>query len=191
MASVTSVSLPHDVQEGLRAKGSEFGRDALILPVQTRNGRTYYLADDVEAMRAARTAGLEAEFLINQKERRYLNEFAAGWELELALAVAQNLAANAIGAVIGYVWARVQFAIQRGRHPGPETEVPVRLRIAKIEHGERGSINIEGLEIDGTAEGATALLGPILAGSVAAKASLTNNTVKQRRNRQDGETTTP
>lgn len=191
LASVRSVSLPHDVQDRLRAKGPEFGRDALILPVQTRNGTTYYLADDVEAMRAARTAGLEAEYLVTQEERRYLNEFATGWELEMALAVAQNLAANGIGTVIGYVWARVRLAIQRGRHPGPETEVPVRLRIAQLEYAEQGSVKIKGLEIDGSAEGTTALLGRILAGPVTAKVGLTSSPVEQQADDQGGETTAP
>lgn len=191
LASIRSVSLPQDVQDRLRAKGPEFGRNALILPVQTRNGTTYYLADDVEAMRAARTAGLEAEYLVAQEERRYVNEFATGWELEMALAVAQNLAANGIGTVIGYVWARVRLAIQRGRHPGPEKDVPVRLRIAQLEYDEQGSFKIKGLEIDGSAEGTTALLSTILAAPVTAKVGLTSSPVEQRADGQGGETTAP
>ncbi|WP_435204077.1 hypothetical protein [Micromonospora sp. bgisy143] len=185
------MSLPQDVQDRLRVKGPEFGRYALILPVQTRNGRTYYLADDVEALRAARTAGLEAEYLVNQAERRYLNEFATGWELELALAVAQNLAANGIGAVIGYVWARVRFSIKRGHHPGPETEVPVRLKIAQVERDEQGAIKIEGIEINGTAEGATALLGQILVGPVTTTMGLASRPVDQPVDDQGEDSTAP
>lgn len=185
------MSLPQDIQDELRVKGPHFGLDALILPVQARNGKTYYLADDVEAIRAARTAGLEAEYMISQEERRYLNEFATGWELEMALAVAQNLAANGIGAVIAYVWARARLAIQRGHHPGPETEVPVRLTIAQLEYDQQGSIKIKGIEIDGSAEGATALLGTILAGPVTARAGLTDSPVEQRAHDQGEETTTP
>ncbi|MGH3925177.1 MAG: hypothetical protein ACRDTT_20340, partial [Pseudonocardiaceae bacterium] len=56
------------------------GRTALILPTQTRGSQSYYLADDVEAGRAARTAGRYAGYLRTSEERRYLNEFATGWE---------------------------------------------------------------------------------------------------------------
>jgi hypothetical protein len=157
--------MPGDLEERLRAVGPGLlGREALILPTQTRNGQTYYLADDVEALRTARAAGLEAGYLVSPDERRYLNEFATGWQLEMALAVAQNLAANGIGAVIAYVWARARLAIRMGRHPGPEPDVPVRLRIARLEYDEHGGTKIEGLKVDGSIGGVTALLNTILAG---------------------------
>lgn len=170
LANVTHKPLPQDVENRLRALGPVLAvGTVLILPTQAGSGRTYYLADDVEAVRAARTAGLQADYLDSSEERRYLNEFAASWELEMALAVAQNVTANGIGAVIAYVWERARLAIQRGRHPGPEADVPVRLKIAQLEYD---SVKIKGLEIVGSAEGATTLLNTVLGGPTAAQAHL-------------------
>jgi hypothetical protein len=186
LATVTLQPLPHDVEERLRALGPGLaGVSALILPTQTRSGRTYYLADDVEAVRAARTAGLQAGYLDSSEERRYLNEFAAGWELEMALAVAQNLTTNGIGAVIAYVWERVRLAIQRGRHPGPEVQLPVRLTIAQLEYD---GVKVKGLKIVGAAEGATRLLNTVLGGPTAAQAQLSAGSAVPVVSDQDEET---
>jgi hypothetical protein len=170
LATVTLKPLPLDMEDRLRALGPSLaGVTALILPTQTRSGRAYYLADDVDAVRAARTVDLQAGYLDSSRERRYLNEFAANWELEMALAVAQNLTANGIGAVIAYVWERARLAIQRGRHPGPEADVPVRLKIAQLEYD---GIKVKGLEIVGSTEGATVILNKVLGGPTAAQAQL-------------------
>lgn len=186
LANVTLKPLPHDVEDRLRALGPGLaGVTALILPTQTRSGRTYYLADDVEAVRAARTAGLQAGYLDSPEERRYLNEFAASWELEMALAVAQNLTVNGIGTVIAYVWERVRLAIQWGRHPGPEVDVPVRLTIAQLEYD---GVKVKGLEIVGPAEGATTLLNTVLGGPTAAQAQLSADSAVPVVSDQDGET---
>src|SRR5438445_362048 len=115
-ASVAPVSLAADVADRLRIVGPTLaGRDALILPTQTRDVGTYYLADDVEAVRTARSGGLDAAFLVDQADRRYLNEFSVGWELVMALAIGQNLAADSIIAVTRYVWARAALAVQLRR----------------------------------------------------------------------------
>lgn len=56
LANVTLKPLPRDVEDRLCALGPRLADGTvLILPTQTRSGRTYYLADDVEAARAART----------------------------------------------------------------------------------------------------------------------------------------
>lgn len=189
-ANVTLVPLPRDVEDRLRTLGPGLtGRTALILPTQTRNGHTYYLADDVEAARAARTVGLEAEYLEGPDQRRYLNEFAAGWELEMALAVAQNLTANGLGAIIAYVWERARLAIRRGRHPGPEVDVPVRLTIAQLEYDEQAIKTIRGLKFAGSTEVATTLLNTILAGPTAARAQFTTGPSVPPVDDRDAETT--
>jgi len=186
LATVTLKPLPRDVEDRLRALGPGLtGVTALILPTQTRSGRTYYLADDVEAVRAARTVGLQAGYLDSPEERRYLNEFAASWELETALAVAQNLTVNGISAVIAYVWERVRIAIQRGRHPGPEVDVPVRLTIAQL---ERDGVKVKGFEFVGPAEGATTLLNTVLGSPATARAQLFAGSAVPVVSDEDGET---
>jgi hypothetical protein len=188
VAKLRPTLVPRDVEERLRAVGPGLlGRDALILPTQSRNGETYYLADDVDALRTARAAGLDASYLVGPDERRYLNEFGAGWGLEMALAVAQNLAANGVGAVIAYVWARARLAIRMGRHPGPESDVPVRLRIARLEYDGQGGVKVEGLKIDGSVDGATAQLKTILAGPAAVSGSPVTALAELPAEDQDGE----
>jgi hypothetical protein len=189
-AKVALVPLPLDVEDQLRALGPGLtGRTALILPTQPRGGKSYYLADDVEAGRAARMAGLEAGYLGTSEERRYLNEFATGWELELALAVAQNLTADGIAAVIQYVWERARLAIRRGRHDGPEADVPVRLKIAQLQYDKQGGVKVKGLEIDGPTESATTLLNTILAGPTTARAHFTGDPVVPAVTGQNGQET--
>jgi hypothetical protein len=188
LPQVVTVTLPRDVEDRLRALGPDLASvSALILPTQTRSGRTYYLADDVEAVQAARTVGLQARYLDSPEERRYLNEFAAGWELEMALAVAQNLTTNGISAVIAYVWERVRLAIQKGHHPGPEEQLPTRLTIAQLEY-DGINVKVNGLKIDGSAEGVTTLLNAVLGGPTAVHAQLSAGSVMPVVSDQDEET---
>jgi len=162
--------MPRDVVKRLRAVGPSMdGVAALILPTQTRDGRTYYLADDMEALRSSRAAGLDAAYLVKQGDRRYLNEFSAGWVLELSIAVGENLLADVIAGVSAYVWVRARAAVRLGRHPGPDVDVPVKVTIAHVMSDAQGTITIEGLQIEGPAQGAATVLERTLTGIAATR----------------------
>jgi hypothetical protein len=148
--SIVEQPLPLDVATRWLSLGSSSAL-VLLLPTQTREDVTYYQADDVEALKIARQVGLEAAYLIDASERRYLNEFASGWALELAIGIAANVAAAGVEALAAYVLGRVRRAIQLGRHEGPEQNVPLKLQIGQFSRTPSGEPVIKNLLLEGPA----------------------------------------
>jgi hypothetical protein len=119
------VDLPPDVVSALTERGPELGgHQALLLPAAVRGEGAFYLSDDLDGRACAQEAGLDAVFLYDGNQRRYLSENAAGWELQAAVAVAENLGADGIVALVAYLWHRVRRAKERGLYEGKEGSAP-------------------------------------------------------------------
>lgn len=124
--------LPADVTAALVQRGPTLGgHDLILLPHETRQGQTYYIDDDLDALTIARTEGLDVAFLHDGAERRYLHENAAGWELTAALAVGETLTSAGIVALSRYLWQRVRHAKKQGLYEGDEAAAPIKLTLPK------------------------------------------------------------
>jgi len=90
-AQVTSATLSRDVEVELRTAASGIGNlNMVVLPPHERGGRSMYGPGDVDAVRLAREAGVNAAFLYKAANREYLHEYSAGWAIEFAIALAEQ-----------------------------------------------------------------------------------------------------
>lgn len=144
-------SLPDDVMARLIALEDEHMDKVWIVPTVPRGGSTYYDPNDVYALKLAQKANLDAAYLIPSNERRYIEEFAAGWALELALAIAQNLTVDMATSIGTYLLERAKLAIQVGLHNGPAENVPIRFSLAEYERAADGAVRLNNLQIEGEA----------------------------------------
>ena len=147
---VVTATLASDVEIRLRALGPDLGdHDMLILPPYQRDGESLYDLADTDALRLARKAGMDADFLHQSQDRRYLQEYSAGTVINFAIALGANITSQGLTPVINYVVARIQQAIDRGLHSGPVEAVPVSLEIASYSKSPEGAIKLEGLKANG------------------------------------------
>jgi hypothetical protein len=123
----------------------------LILPTQVRNGKAYYLPVDTEARRIAKSVGVNARFLYDGTSRSYLHEYSAGWILDLAVAIGQNISADLILGVGKYVLARAQNMVLRGVYGGEAERLPLKVTIQRAAQNERGEMELDGLSFEGEA----------------------------------------
>lgn len=154
-----SISMPGDIRAMLEAADPDVrAHDLLILPPYQRDGRSFYGADDVDAVRLARSAGLNAAFLHKAEDREYLHEYSAGWAVEFAIAFAAHAAAEDVVGMVNYVIARARMAVQKGLHTGPVENVPLRISVANYHREADGTMTLKGLKIEGSAAGAAEAL---------------------------------
>jgi hypothetical protein len=163
--SIAETTLASDVEARLRALGPRLGdHDMLVLPPYQRSGVSLYDLDDVEAIRLARDAGLDAAFLDGPEDRRYLQEYSAGAVINFAIAFGANITSQGLAPLVNYVIARAKQAVARGLHSGPVEEVPVSLEIASFSRTSDGTFNLTGLKLHGpppvVAEALRGLLDP-------------------------------
>lgn len=153
--------LPEDVEAALSLRGTPPGSEEIVLlPSETRNGVTYYVEDDLDALNLAKADGLSATLLANS---RFIHENAAGWELQMALATGPILASSAITALIGHVWHRVRHAKEQGLYDGDNAAAPVKLILAEVtQEAQTGDMTTRAIAIEGTAQDVTATLHTIL-----------------------------
>jgi hypothetical protein len=151
VASETEANLPEDVREALLARGPSLGgHDFLVLPHQTRSGTTYYVEDDLEALLIARSEGLDAAFLHDGPDRRFLHENAAGWELTAALSVAEGVTVLGIGGLARFLAQRIRRAKDQGLYAGDESTAPIKLTVAEVrQDSETGDVIARALKIEG------------------------------------------
>lgn len=106
--------------------------DVLILPSQVRNERSYYSELDVGAVKVARTAGVKAEFLDNDDDRRFLGEYSADVFIQFAVAVAQQLTISGVTALAKYLLAQLGSLHDRGLIRSPD-QTRVRVDIERVD----------------------------------------------------------
>lgn len=155
-----TVELAPDVRTDLLACWPDLASiDLVVLPTQTRDGRTYYDPEELDAVIAAQLEGERTEFLHAGKDRRFLQENAAGWELQAAIAVAENLTADLVVAICAYLWHRVRTAKAHGLVDGPETVVPVVVTVAKVKRDDTtGDLSATAFRVEGSLPDVTAIL---------------------------------
>jgi hypothetical protein len=153
---VISISLPADVRAMLEAADPDVR--VLILPPYQRDGRSFYGPDDVDAVRLARGAGLNAAFLHKAEDRQYLHEYSAGWAVNFAIAFAAHLAAEDVAGMLNYVIARARKAVHEGLHAGPVEKVPLMITVGNYHRETDGAMTLKGLEIEGPAAAAVEAL---------------------------------
>jgi hypothetical protein len=162
-AEVTEAVLFDDVEAILQTMGpSLHGHDLLVLPPYRRGGQSLYGPDDVDAVRLAHGAGLNAAFLHNAQDREYLHEYSAGWVVEFAIATSANVTAIGLAATAKYFMARARKAVDEGLHKGPAEQVTLRVKSARFWRGDDGSITIKGLNIEGPAPAVISALHTLL-----------------------------
>lgn len=128
--------------------------DVLVLPSAHRNGVAVYSELDVDAVKIARIAGVEAEFLDGPDEMRFLGEYSASVIVGIAIAVAESLTADGVKAVAKYVWSQLMTLHRRGLVESVE-QAAVLITVQRIEiKGPQRTISIEGLTIQGKGAGA-------------------------------------
>jgi hypothetical protein len=160
MIDETEVELPPDVVDALVERGSELGgHDVVLLPSQVRGGKSFYMPDDMDSLRQARSVGLDLVYLQDGEQRRYLHENAAGWEIAFAIGVASGLTATSLSALIKYAWERLRAAKQQGLFEGDEKEVPMKATVARVTRKtENEEVTATALKLEGpSAEVLTAL----------------------------------
>lgn len=108
-------SVPEDTLRRLNARASAGPLpQVLVLPSKLRNGNARYSETDLEAVKIARAAGVEAEFLDEPDERRFLGEYSAGVVVAFAIAVAEQLTVDGVIAVAKHIRAQVSSLQTRG-----------------------------------------------------------------------------
>jgi hypothetical protein len=156
--------LPEDVVARLEGLGPALlGRQVLILPTQHRGGVTHYLSDDVEAVKIAKSVGLDAAYLVPAEERTYIEEFSAGWVLELGMAVLQTLTVDLATGMSKYLWERAKQVVALGLHPGPAEGVPMRLYVGRYERDAGGDVRFNNLVIEGPPESVSSAIKQLVA----------------------------
>ncbi len=127
----------------------------LVLPSAVRNGEALYSEFDIDAVKNARDAGVDAEFLDPAENRRYLSEYSAGVVLGFAVSVMQELTVDGLKAVGSYFLAQIRGAMRAGLVEG--NALPA-LRISAASVRVRpGDIHVKDLHV--AAEGAEAITG--------------------------------
>nr|WP_157554617.1 hypothetical protein [Herbidospora sakaeratensis] len=148
------VDLPSDVALQLRNIGPDLrGHQVLLLPTESRGGATYYKPDEMDAGRIARQVSLDASYLHEGQERRYLHEYSAGWVLDFAMAVGQNISADSLIAIGRYILARARVSTSKGVTNGPPEAVPTRVTIGHIRASSDGTVELDNLSFEGSADG--------------------------------------
>jgi hypothetical protein len=167
---VTEAVLYDDVEAMLRTMGSSLhGYDLLILPPYQRGGQSLYGPDDVDAVRLARSAGLNAAFLHGAQDREYLHEYSAGWVVEFAIAASAHVTAINLTAMAKYFMARARKAVDEGLHEGPAEQVTLRVKIARFRRDADGAVTLKRLNIEGPASAASAALHTLLSPDLKSK----------------------
>ena len=103
-AIVSEVELPSRVEPRLLQVGPTLGgRQVLFLPSKVRGDDVWYGSEEVYAAADARAVGLDAGYLFDAAERRYLSEHAAGVHaIDFAIAVSSTLSAVGLQSLIGF-----------------------------------------------------------------------------------------
>jgi hypothetical protein len=164
MTIETPITLPEDVEAALAERGPALGgRQLVLLPRETRDGRTYFLEDDIEALALAREVGLDAAFLFDGEDRRFLHENTAGWELAAAVAISEDLGATGIAALIRYLFQRVRHAKKEGLYRGEESTAPLKLTITQVrQDGASGDTSTQTVKIEGDLVSVTSVVERLL-----------------------------
>jgi hypothetical protein len=120
----------------------------LVLPSQVRDGIGYYSELDVDAVKIARDAGVDAEFLDDRADRRFLSEYSADVIVAFAIAVAQQLTVDGVIAIGRYLLARLGTLSRRGLTHAIE-ETRVRVDIDQVEvRTPSAEITVKGLRFE-------------------------------------------
>jgi porphobilinogen deaminase len=160
IAQPNTLELAPDVLSDLLARWPDLvSNEVVVLPTQTRDGRTYYDPEELDAVIAAKSAAERTEFLHAGENRRFLQENAAGWELQAAIAIAENLTADVVVAICAYLWHRIRTAKVHGLVDGPETAVPVKVTVARVKRDEAtGDLSATAFQVEGSMPDVTAIL---------------------------------
>ncbi|GII32300.1 hypothetical protein [Planotetraspora mira] len=194
-ANVTKhdADLSQDVSRRLEDLGPDLaGHQVLLLPTEMREGVTYYKPEEVNSGRMARQVFLDAAYLDAGQDRRFLHEYSAGWVLDFALAVGQNLSADGLIAIGRYILARAGYAISNKRHDGPLEAVPTRVTIGRVDRKSDGTVVVRNVCFEGHSEGVSMavkeflqpLLGSSLPRSLAIEGDIDGG--GQEKDRSDG-----
>jgi len=162
-AQVTEAVLDDDVEAMLWTMGPSLqGYELLVLPPYQRGGKSLYGPDDVDAVRLARSAGLNAAFLHGGPDREYVHEYSAGWVVEFAIASSAHITAINLTAMAKYFMARARKAVDEGLHDGPVEQVTLRVKFARFRRDADGAVTLKRLNIEGPAAAVTAALHTLL-----------------------------
>ena len=160
---VSTTSLSDAVEAMLQAAGPGLrDHDLLVLPPYQRDGYSLYGSADVDAVRLARKAGLDAAFLHGAEAREYLHEYSAGWAVEFAIALSAHVAAINLISLGSYVIARARKAVDEGLHAGPVEDVPIRITVAYFHRDADGSETLKDLRIEGPTAAAAEMLSTLV-----------------------------
>lgn len=128
----------------------------LVLPSQVRNGIGYYSELDVDAVKIAHAAGVDAEFLDDGADRRFLGEYSADVIVAFAIGVTQQLSADGVIAIGRYLLARLGSLGHRGLTNAIE-ETRVRVDVEQIEvRTASAEITMKGLRFEAVGRNAVA-----------------------------------
>lgn len=166
-----SESMPADVVERLRERATrgEFP-SVLVLPSAVRDGAAYYSEFDIDAVKNAADAGVDAEFLDPAENRRYFSEYSAGVLLALMISVMQDLTVDGLKVVGSFFLAQIRRAVTVGLIKDSD-EPDLRIDVASIRL-RPDEVQVDNLHVEARGEQAIAALLPLLGGRAAATAAL-------------------
>ncbi len=108
------------------------------------------------AVKDARAAGVDAEYLHQSDDRKYLGEHSASFLMAIAVSFAADLGANGLKIVGLYLLTQIRSAVKRGTlERDSDTSVHISAAVIDIKDGD---VRIEGLEVEGVGEQAVSRL---------------------------------
>ncbi len=120
----------------------------LVLPSQVRDRTAYYSEVDLEAVKVARSAGIDADFLDRGDDLRFLGEYSADVLLQFAIAVSQQLTVDGVAAVAKYLLEQLGSLHRRGVIRSPE-ETRIRVDVQRVEvRTPTSHVAVEGLTFE-------------------------------------------
>lgn len=164
-------SIPQQVIERVSARARRGDLpEVLVLPSRVREGESYYSEFDIDAVRVARSAGVDVEFLDGADDRRYLSEYSAGVVLSFAVSVLQDLSVEGLKAIGSFFLAQLSQVLTNRTASDPH-DVEMRIKVAAI-RVRSDEIEIKGLEVEARGVEAVSRLLPMLGAPAAAAEAL-------------------
>ena len=130
---VSEIDLLSRIESHLRQVGNDLGgKQVLFLPNKARGDEVWYGNEEVYAAADARAVGLDAAYLFDGSERRYLSEHSAGIHaIDFAVALSSELSAIGLAALVAFCWRRAnRRAVDVAQSVEPNA-VPMKITITQ------------------------------------------------------------
>jgi len=133
-AVVREATLPRFVESRLDEFGPELGgRQVLFLPNRVRGDNVWYGGEEVYSAADAKAVDLDAAYLLDATERRYLREHSATvYLIEFAVAVASTMTASSLQSLIAFCRRRARRQSADVNHSIEPEAVPLKVTLTRV-----------------------------------------------------------